>query len=160
MTRRLILCSFALLLPTLLFAKAIGLDLKTALRDADLIARIKVVSTKPTPVGSRYKQLAQATITEGIKGRKGGDTIQLFSDNGLACPNVLYDVNDDCIIFARQTPEGYFETMHTYTGRFRVRDGIVEGCYLLSDIAPELAKKAKPEAIVSTLRRLINTPNK
>ena len=160
MTRRLILCSFALLLPALAFAMAAGLDLTTALRDADLIARIKVVSTKPAPAGSRYKQLALATITEGIKGPKGGDTIQLLSDNGFICPNVLYQANDDCIIFARRTPEGHYETMNTYAGQFRVRDGIVDGCYLFYDTAPELDKKVKPEAIISALRRLINTPNK
>ncbi|MEQ1853693.1 MAG: hypothetical protein ABMA01_19125 [Chthoniobacteraceae bacterium] len=139
---------------------AAALDLKTALRDADLIARIKVVSTKPAPTGSRYKQLALATITDGIKGPKAGDTIQLLSDNGSICPNVLYGANDDCIIFARRTPEGYYETMNTYAGQFRVRDGLVEDCYLFRRTAPELAKNAKSEAIISAFRRLINTPNK
>jgi hypothetical protein len=160
MTRRLILCSFALLLPAIAFAMAAGLDLETALRDADLIARIKVVSTKPAPAGSRYKQLALATMTESIKGSKAGETIQLLSDNGSTCPNVLYAANDDCIIFARRTPEGYYETMNTYAGQFRVRDGLVEACYLFYRTEPELAKKAKPEAIISAFRRIINTPKK
>ena len=160
MTQRLILCALAVLLPTFAFAMAARLDLTSALRDADLIARIKVVSTKPAPPGSGYKQLAEATISEAIKGSKAGNTIQLLSNNGFICPNVIYKANDDCIIFARQTPKGYFETMNTYAGQFCVRDGIVEGFYLFVRIAPELAEKAKSEAIVSTLKRLINTPVK
>ena len=156
MIHRLILCLLAILLPTDAFAMSRGLDLDSALRDADLIARIKVISVAQAPSDSGYKQLAQATVTESIKGLKAGTVIELLSDNGFTCPNVLYQANDDCIIFARRTPKGHFETMNTYAGQFRIRDGLVVDFYLLPayDSAYDSTRKAaKPETIIALLRR-------
>jgi hypothetical protein len=136
------------------FPKASGLDLDTALRDADLIARIKVISVAPAPAHSGFNHIAHATVMDVAKGSKQGETIEIFSDNGLVCPNVIYSVGDDCIVFARRTKSGHFETMNTYLGKFRIENGSTE-FYLLPRFDPKLNQHDTPKQIQADFKRKI-----
>jgi len=67
---------------------AAALNLNSALQDADLITRVKIVSVTDAPAGSGFKHVARATITDAAKGPQPGESIELLSDNGFICPNV------------------------------------------------------------------------
>ena len=75
------------------FAACLGLE--PALKDADLVARVKIVSVANAPADSGFRQLARAMITDSAKGPKAGVSIELLSDNGFIGPNVNYAVGDE-----------------------------------------------------------------
>lgn len=134
------------------FPMAEALDLDKALRDADLIARVKVISVGPAPANSGYTHIARATIMEALKGQKLGESIDLLSDNGLSCPNVIYAVGDDCIVFARRRKTGHFDTMNAQAGRFLVEKGSAE-FYPLIKPDPEVMRHGTAEQIQAEFRR-------
>ena len=145
-----------------------SVDLGSSLRKADLVARVKIVSVANAPADSGFRQLARATITDAVKGMKQGENIDLLSDNGYVCPNVIYKVGDDCIVFAMRRKSGHFETMYTYAGLFRLENGAAE-CHLLADLDHELYRgtfkeieakvrhKYQAEEILAVLRRHLST---
>ena len=133
---------------------AVWLDLETALRDADLIARVRVISVSPAPADSGFKHIARVTVIDTAKGSKLGESVDLLSDNGLTCPNVLYAVGDDCIVFAKRRKNGHFETMNAYAGQFRVENGSAE-FYLPSRLSPPLWEHGSTEQILAELKRKI-----
>lgn len=145
---------------------AMGLNLPQALQQADVIARIKILDSpesapatgQPSPTKTNaYQRLARAEILDSAKGMKAGSIILIEHDNGFACPNIIYSKGDDCIVFARKLKNGHYETMNTYAGCFRIEKGVVADFYLFSE-QPQLATNAKPEDILSELRRLLKKP--
>ena len=161
--------SLAFALPA--FPMARSLELEPALRDADLVARVKIISVVTAPADAGFRQLARATITDVAKGPKTGENIELLSDNGYTCPNVVYQVGDDCIVFAKRRKSGHYETMNTYSGRFRLENGVTE-CYLLLKLDPDLLRgtreqidarfhrKYRAEEIMAEFRRRLANPKK
>ena len=150
------------------FPLAACLELEPALKDADLVARVKIVSVANAPADSGFRQLARAMITDSAKGPKAGESIELLSDNGFICPNVNYAVGDDCIVFAKRRKSGHFQTMNTSAGQFRLDKGATE-CYLFEDLDPDFYKgtadqirarmhrKYQAEEIMATLRRVLSS---
>ena len=153
------------------FPMAVALELEPALKDADLVARVKIVSVTDAPAGSEYRKLARATVTDSAKGPKAGESIELLWDNGSICPNVIYKVGDDCIVFAKRQKSGYFETMNTYAGQFRLENGTTE-CYLLSRLDPtrylgtreevlaKMNRKYSADELMAEFRRRLASPAK
>jgi hypothetical protein len=134
------------------FALARSLDVESALQEADLIARITVTSVGDAPKGSGYEHLATATVTNSVKGLPAGATLSILSDNGYICPNVVYGVGDDCIVFAKRRRDGSFETMNTLAGRFRVQNGNVR-YYSFHRISTQLAMHGSDEDIRKEFER-------
>jgi hypothetical protein len=135
------------------FAIARALDLDSALKEADLIARLTVTSVGPAPKDSGYRNLATANVTNSVKGLPAG-SVSLLSDNGYICPNVLYKVGDECIVFAKRRPDGSFETMNQYSGQFRVEDGKVR-YYAFRRPETHLPAGASREAITKELEKMV-----
>jgi hypothetical protein len=110
-------------------AKAMRIDLPTKIVSSELVARVKVSSTKiyATKTDAGLRRVAQCRVQESVKGLKKGVQFELEFDNGFACPNVLYKAGDDCIIFARLLANGRYSTCNTYFGKFTVQDGVVLG---------------------------------
>jgi len=110
-------------------AMARKIDLPTKVVSCELIARVKVSSTKicASKTNAGLHRVAQCRVLESVKGLKKGVQFELEFDNGAACPNVLYKPGDDCIIFARLLANGRYSTYNTYFGKFTVQDGVVLG---------------------------------
>ena len=134
------------------FPMAMALELEPALKDADLVAHVKIVSVADAPADSGFRQLARATITDSAKGPKAGEHIELLSDNGNICPNVLYAAGDDCVVFAKRNKSGHFQTMNTYAGQFRIENGTTE-CYMLSRLDPKRYLGTREEVLANMNRK-------
>ncbi len=118
--------------------KIAGLSLEKAIEEADIIARIRIISDvqlvpyTPKADPREYKKIATATVLTPLKGCKAGDTLKLNHTNGFGCPNVIYRTEGEYIVFLRKSSsEGHFDTMNLYAGQFPIEDGMVLGFYLL-----------------------------
>jgi hypothetical protein len=119
-------------------AKISGFSLEKSLKEADIIAHIRVtsdveiISYAPKLDPREYRRIATATVLTPFKGCKTGDTLKLNHTNGFGCPNVIYTTEREYIVFLRKhSDEGRFDTMNLYAGQFPIQDGMVLGFYLL-----------------------------
>ena len=118
--------------------KISGFSLAKSLKEADVIARIRITSDAeiiphtPKLDPREYRRIATATVLTPFKGCKAGDTLKLNHTNGFGCPNVIYTTEHEYIVFLRKSSdEGRFDTMNLYAGQFPIEDGMVLGFYLL-----------------------------
>jgi len=118
--------------------KIAGLSLEKALKEADIIAHIRITSAvqiipyTPKLDPREYRRIATATVLTSFKGCKAGDTLKLNHTNGFGCPNVIYRAECEYIVFLRKSSdEGRLDTMNLYAGQFPIEDGMVLGFYLL-----------------------------
>ena len=118
--------------------KIAGFSLEKALKEADIIAHIRITSDvqiipyTPKLDPREYRRIATATVLTSFKGCKAGDTLKLNHTNGFGCPNVIYRTECEYIVFLRKSSdEGRFDTMNLYAGQFPIQDDMVLGFYLL-----------------------------
>jgi hypothetical protein len=117
--------------------KISGFSLEKSLKEADIIAHIRITSDEIIPYAPKldpreYRRIATATVLTPFKGCKAGDTLKLNHTNGFGCPNVIYTTEREYIVFLRKSSgEGRFDTMNLYAGQFPIEDGMVLGFYLL-----------------------------
>ncbi len=117
-----------------------GLSLGVALSEyearnkSDLIAHIEITATSAPPARlgtstdqefGRFRRVATAKVLTAVKGCNAGDTLSLNFDNGYACPNVIYQKEEECLVFLTKTDSGAYNTMNLYCGRFSVKAGQV-----------------------------------
>lgn len=121
MTRRLlVLSAFAGLLPWTArpaTALSIALPLPELVQRSSLIARVRVIETRPAPVPNRYRSLAKVRLLEVLRGEPGADVVQVRFDNGYACPNVHFEKGEECLLFAEQEIDGCFLTVNWDNGK-------------------------------------------
>ncbi|MCM8531266.1 MAG: hypothetical protein NE330_08920 [Lentisphaeraceae bacterium] len=101
------------------FAKAALVPLEEKVKSCELIARIKVLEINKN-LGGKFKSQAKILILDKIKGEDTGTEVILEFNNGLGCPNILYKLDDDCIIFAKKMKNGNYYTFNTYFGKVEV----------------------------------------
>src|SRR4029450_1630117 len=96
--------------------KIAGFSLEKGLKEADIIAHIRVTSDvqiipyAPKLDPREYGRIATATVLTSFKGCKTGDTLKLNHTNGFGCPNVIYRTESEYIVFLRKSSdEGRFD---------------------------------------------------
>jgi hypothetical protein len=98
------------------------------LMEADVIARVQVVAIADAQADLEYTKVARVRVTGVVKGAKVGDHIEIFSEPKIiACPFIVYEVGDDCIVALKRRPNGIFTTMNSTAGKFTVKNGKVAG---------------------------------
>jgi len=121
---------FLLSLPLLLFiigsstAEQIEIRYVSELiKPADLIARISIISIQETGAKEGYTKIAQARVTDSIKGLGVDNVFELENDvANVKCPNVGYAEGEDVLLFAKKMSNGRYETLYADAGKF-----IIEG---------------------------------
>lgn len=91
-----------------------------ALREADLVARIQVVSIVKASEGSA---IARSKVIDLVKGENDGSLIDLVFYPNVACPFQSFEVGEDCLVFVWRTQEGKLVTIFARAGQFAVKDG-------------------------------------
>ena len=115
------------LLAAAAFAKAAYIPLKEKVTAADRIARVRVVSTRANDRGRPYRSVATVRVLQPIKGPEERRAFEIEFDNGLGCPNVLYEAGEECLVFATRTQNGRYQTFNTYFGKYLVKDETAAG---------------------------------
>ena len=131
---------------------AMGLSLPGAITKADIIAHIRIDDDSAiTPPSTRnqtadgkitvsnhsadpkkYTKIATASLVHAFKASKTGDKIKILHTNGFTFPNVIYRKGKEYIVFLRKELDAdHYVTMNSYTGQFKIENGLVTGFYLI-----------------------------
>ena len=114
-------------LPVSVSGKASYMGFEGLVVRSDLIAIVEISSVASQGTNGHYCSVATLKITDGIKGCKGGDAIQLEYDNGAACPNVIYFAGETCLVFASRMTNGRYETCDSYYGKVAIEGDTCKG---------------------------------
>ncbi len=135
------------------FGMAVGLSLEDAIERADVIAHIRITDdleviprftrteSKNGTVSfstnsndpDKYRNLAIASIVHDFKGSIEKSEIKIQHTNGYGCPNVIYRVGEEYIVFLRKDSDSdTYVTMNFYAGQFRMEADQVVAFYLMS----------------------------
>ncbi|MBI4585369.1 MAG: hypothetical protein HY717_15255 [Planctomycetes bacterium] len=100
-------------------AKEKAMALPELVQLSALIARVKILETRELkgPEYQRYRSIATAKVLEVYHGEVKEESIQLRFDNGCACPNVHYQLGEECLIFAAIDIDGTWSTVNNEYGK-------------------------------------------
>jgi hypothetical protein len=141
---------------TLLFGKAALLSKESALNDSHLIAHLRILDVADLTSGNGYKRTSRAEVITPVKGCKENEVVNIDHDTGYVCPNVSYSANEEVFVFAEKNANGHYETMHTYCGRFNVKDGKVLSFNLFDDTdTKQTTVDISLEELVAQLKKLL-----
>ena len=132
--RMILVVALVLVSASAAFGKAAFIPLPKKAAESDLIARVRILSTRKLQGSKDYRSIARVKVARVIKGLGFGRKFDLEFDNGLGCPNVHYSKGDDCLIFAVRMANGHYQTYNAYYGKIDVK---------------ETRKNGKPSATVS-----------
>ncbi|MCA1616769.1 MAG: hypothetical protein LC800_22305 [Acidobacteria bacterium] len=97
-------------------------------KPADLIARVRILSTTGTGAADGYPgKVSLVSVTEAVRGAVRGQVVELeHSYVNVICPNVMYEVGEDVLLFATKRPGGRYGTLYADAGKIPIRHGLVE----------------------------------
>jgi hypothetical protein len=107
-------------------ANYIPLSLKDLVTQSTIVARVHVVSVRRNPQVMNQKywwqrrllaRVATVRVVDPFKGAPKGAQIQIAYDNGAGCPNVLYTVGDDCLVFLHGYKDRTYQTLNYDNGK-------------------------------------------
>ena len=122
-------------------AKAMHIPLDQKCKESDLIAVIDITRIQNKGAAKPYRKIATGRIVESIKGKVEAKTFQLDFDNGLTCPNVLYQRGQRCIVFLKKHTSGHFSTYNSYFGAYSISTNTVLGWEFKADTRLDVVRK-------------------
>ncbi|MBC8143110.1 MAG: hypothetical protein H7Y38_16920 [Armatimonadetes bacterium] len=137
--------------PTL--ADYLPLPLPELTAQSDIIARVRVLSTRRNPRPKKIVQsqlayspdmyeIAVVEVVESLYGTSAEKRIEIGFDSRIACPGVFYKKGEECIVFLSQYGNDY-ETSNWSTGKKQWRT-LAEYQATRTEINRELVKLAAP----------------
>jgi len=128
-------------------------SLEKKVAESDLIARVQVLSVRESDTPADYKSIAEAEVTESIKGLPKGRKFELEFDDGSLSSNVLYQTGDDCLLFAIRRNNGRYATYNDCYGKLPIREHKVQPWLLYGK--PDLPDRPVHQVIVE-VRKLLD----
>ena len=115
-------------------ALALSMPLAERVAKADFIGVVEVRSVRPSPAAAlpeedrqrSFLQIAEAVVITPVKGQDVPSRITIDFDNGLGCPNVLYERDHVYLVFLWRDAEGSYSTVNYQQGRFEVRGNTID----------------------------------
>lgn len=92
------------------------------IQPSHLIARVVILSVREANTGGPYKRIAKAKVVDSVNEACDGAVFELEYDTGFACPNVVYWPGEDVLLFARQLPNGNYETVCVDAGKMAIEN--------------------------------------
>ena len=112
--------------PTSAYAKAAMFPLPRRVAASDVVAIVRISAIRPNRPHARYHRVAHAQVLRLLKGPAHLRALRLEFENGLICPNVLYERGETCLVFLTREDTGAYQTLTSYNGKYSVKDGTVE----------------------------------
>jgi hypothetical protein len=119
----LVVASLLMLAPVDSFARQREVrHISELIQPSHLIARVVILSVWETNTGGPYKRIAKAKVVDSVNEPCDGAVFELEYDTGFGCPNVGYWPGEDVLLFARQLPNGNYETVYINAGKMAIED--------------------------------------